>query len=226
MGDAGESRRLILNPTIDTFTRSSKYRSMTPPPRTYHATADRRREIVNATISVLAERGFAATSFARIREDAQLSSTRMISYHFADKAALMQAVVEHVVQDAATVMVPAMEAADTWREKLAAYIRSNLRFLAENRSAARAVIEVIANGPRADNGLREDTSTVLLSVLLSQGQESGEFRSFDALVVARSIRASIDAFATTMPSTSTATDTTITEIVELFDRATRQGESA
>lgn len=199
---------------------------MTPPPRTYRPTADRRREIVNATISVLAERGFAATSFARIREDAGLSSTRMISYHFTDKAALMQAVVEHVVQDAAAVMVPAMESADTWRGKLAAYIRANLRFLAENRFAARAVIEVIANAPRADNSLREDTSTVLLSVLLSRGQESGEFRPFDALVIARSIRASIDAFATTMPSTPTATDVTITEIVELFDRATRQGESA
>lgn len=199
---------------------------MTPSTRPYRSTEERRREIVDATITVLAERGFAATSFARICEDAGLSSTRMVSYHFADKAALMQAVVAHVVDGAAAVMVPAMEAAGTWRGKLAAYITTNLRYLADNRLAARAVIEVIANAPRADNGLREDTSALLLSVLLSHGQEAGEFRAFDTLVVARAIRAAIDAFATTMPGSPSATDAAIAEIVDLFDRATRQGEPA
>lgn len=199
---------------------------MPPPSRTYRPTEERRREIVDATIQVLAERGFAATSFARICKDAGLSSTRMISYHFADKAALMRAVVDQVVQEAAAVMVPAMEAAVTWRGKLAAYIGSNLRYLAENRSGARAVIEVIVNGPRAENGVREDTSALLLSVLLSQGQHAAEFTAFDTLVVARSIRAAIDAFATAMPRSPTATDAAIAEIVDLFDRATRQGEPA
>lgn len=189
--------------------------------RNYRSTEERRREIVDATIRVLADYGFAATSFARIREVAELSSTRMISYHFADKAALMGAVVEQVVQKAAAAMVPAMEAETTWRGKLAAYIRTNLRFLAENRLAARAVIEVISNAPRVDNGMREDTSALLLSVLLSQGQQTGEFRAFDTLVVARCIRASIDAFATTMPATDEAADAAIAEIAELFDRATR-----
>lgn len=194
---------------------------MTPSTRTYRTTEERRREIVEATIAVLAEHGFAETSFSRIREQGELSSTRMISYHFADKAALMRAVVEHVVQGAAAVMVPAMEAEGTWAGKLAAYIRTNLRFLAEHRNAARAVIEVIQNAARADNGLREDTSALLLSVLLSHGQQAGEFRTFDTLVVARSIRATIDAFATTMPESSEAAEAAIAQIVELFRRATR-----
>lgn len=188
--------------------------------RSYRAGDERRREIVDATIRVLAEQGFAATSFARICETAGYSSTRMISYHFREKAALMQAVVERVVSDAAAVMVPAMEAEVTWRAKLAAYIGSNLRFLAEHRLAARAVIEVIVNAPPAENGLREDTSALLLSVLLTHGQEAGEMGEFDPLVVARSIRATIDAFATTMPTSADATEAAITEIVALFDRAT------
>ncbi|NGZ99760.1 TetR family transcriptional regulator [Nocardioides sp. W3-2-3] len=171
-------------------------------------------------MQVLAEQGFAATSFARICETAGYSSTRMISYHFREKAALMQAVVERVVSDAAAVMVPAMEAEETWRAKLAAYVGSNLRFLADHRLAARAVIEVIANAPRAENGLREDTSALLLSVLLTHGQEAGEMGTFDPLVVARAIRATIDAFATSMPTSTEAADAAITEIVALFDRAT------
>jgi len=191
------------------------------PTRSYRTTQERRAEIIEATMRVLAEQGFAAASFARIREVAELSSTRMISYHFADKAALMGALVEHVVQQAAAVMVPAMEAEPTWAGKLAAYLRSNLRFLADNRLAARAVIEVIRNAPRADNGLREDTSALLLSLLLAQGQEAGEFRVFDTLVMARAIRATIDAFAMTMPSEEAATAVAIDEIVALYHRATR-----
>ncbi|WP_439901443.1 TetR/AcrR family transcriptional regulator [Microbacterium azadirachtae] len=191
------------------------------PTRSYRTTQERRAEIIEATVRVLAEQGFAAASFARIREVAELSSTRMISYHFVDKAALMGALVEHVVQQAAAVMVPAMEAEATWRGKLAAYLTSNLRFLAENRLAARAVIEVIRNAPRTDNDLREDTSALLLSLLLTQGQEAGEFRAFDPLVMARSIRATIDAFAMAMPSEEAATAATIDEIVALYHRATR-----
>lgn len=188
--------------------------------RSYRAGDERRREIVDATIRVLAEQGFAATSFARICETAGYSSTRMISYHFREKAALMQAVVERVVSDAAAVMVPAMEAEETWRAKLAAYVGTNLRYLADHRLAARAVIEVIVNAPPAENGLREDTSALLLSVLLTHGQEAGEMGTFDPLVVARAIRATIDAFATSMPTSAEATDAAITEIVALFDRAT------
>ncbi len=188
--------------------------------RVYRSTEDRRREIVDATIQVLAEHGFAHSSFGRIRDAAGLSSTRMISYHFADKAALLGAVIEHVVTTASAVMVPAMEREQTVRGKLAAYIHSNLQFLADHPLAARAAIEVIANTPRPQNELREDTSTLLLAVLLTQGQESGEFCAFDTNVVARAIRAAIDAFAMTIPRTRAAVEQTIAETVALFDRAT------
>jgi len=193
-----------------------------PATRTYRKAADRRREIIDATILTLADHGYAGASFERIRATAELSSTRMISYHFADKAALMAAVVETVVTDAAAVMVPAMGAEETIRGKLAAYIRTNLRYLADNRAAARAVIEVISNAPRADSSLREDTSALLLALLLTQGQEAGEMRDFDPAVVARSIRATIDAFATRMPQDRVATRRAIEEIVALYERATRQ----
>ncbi len=191
------------------------------PSRSYLSTEHRRHEIIEATVRVLAEQGFSATSFARIREEAGLSSTRMISYHFDGKAALMQAVVEDVIRRAAAVMVPAMDAEETWSGKLSAYIRANLQFLAEDRLAARAVIEVIQNSPRADSGLREDTSALMLSILLTHGQEAGEFREFDPLVVARSIRATIDAFAVAMPSTAGAVESTTNEILALYRRATR-----
>jgi AcrR family transcriptional regulator len=63
--------------------------------RSAAATA-RRSQILEATIDVVAEEGFAKASFARICERAGLSSTRLISYHFAGKAELVSALVEHV----------------------------------------------------------------------------------------------------------------------------------
>ncbi|CUR57284.1 hypothetical protein NOCA1120472 [metagenome] len=46
---------------------------------------------------MVAEEGFARATFARIAERGGLSSTRLISYHFAGKDELVAAVVEHVV---------------------------------------------------------------------------------------------------------------------------------
>jgi AcrR family transcriptional regulator len=194
---------------------------VTPAARIYRSTESRRQEIVDAAIHTLATHGYAATSFARIMDAAGLSSTRMISYHFADKAALMGAIVESAIRGAAAVMVPSMEAESTMRGKLAAYIHSNLMFLLEHREAARAVIEIISNAPRQDNDMREDTSAVLLSLLLAQGQEAREFRAFDTAVVARSIRATIDAFAVHMPERNDTARAAIDEIVALYDRATK-----
>jgi AcrR family transcriptional regulator len=46
--------------------------------------AARRREIVAATIDTVAALGYRSASFAKIAERSGLSSTRLISYHFAD----------------------------------------------------------------------------------------------------------------------------------------------
>lgn len=196
---------------------------MVPVEHPYRGTDERRREIVDATIRVLAEHGFANTSFSRIRETAGLSSTRLISYHFADKSVLLGAVIEQVVNAAAAVMVPAMEGQPTIRGKLDAYIRTNLRFLADNPLYARAAVEVIANTPRPDNRTREDTSVMLLATMLMQGQQAGELCEFDCVVVARAVRAAIDAFASAIPESPRAVDTFIDETADLFDRATTTG---
>jgi hypothetical protein len=58
--------------------------------RSLTATA-RRAQIIAATIETIAELGYGQASFGRIAERAGLSSTRLISYHFADKQELLLA---------------------------------------------------------------------------------------------------------------------------------------
>ncbi|GAB6937284.1 TetR/AcrR family transcriptional regulator [Isoptericola variabilis] len=193
---------------------------MVPVGRTYAPTHARRRQIISATISVLADEGYAGATFARIREKAGLSSTRLISYHFRSKEALMGAVVEQVVADSAEVIRPALEAATTYPDKLAGYIRSNLEFLARNPASAVAVVQIVRHGARP--GVREgaDTSVMLLAVLLSQGQHAGELAAFDPEVMARSVRATIDEFASRCTPGRDVDTQEIDQIVALYARAT------
>ena len=73
--------------------------------------AARRRQIVAATIEVLAEVGHGATTFTRIARRAGLSSTGLISYHFTDKADLLDEVLAEVVREATSFMGPRITAA-------------------------------------------------------------------------------------------------------------------
>ena len=195
---------------------------MTPETRTYARTDGRRGQIVSATIQALAEGGYAAMTFSRIREVGRLSSTRLISYHFDTKDRLAEAVVMQVVSDAAEIMRPAMDAAPDFRAKLSAYIRSNLEYLSGHPAEAIAVTEIVRGSGRPRSG--DDVSVMLLSILLSQGQHAGEFGEFDPEVMARSVRATIDEFAyrrTVSPRDDAAE---IAEIVAIYDRATARAE--
>jgi AcrR family transcriptional regulator len=204
------------------ITQLSNIFGMTPKTRTYAPTERRRRQIISATIQALAESGYASLTFSRIRDVGELSSTRLISYHFDSKERLMEAVVMQVVSDAGEVMRPAMDAASDFRGKLAAYIRSNLEYLAANPASAIAVTEIVRGSGRPRDG--DDVSVMLLSILLSQGQHAGEFGEFEPEVMARSIRATIDEFAyrrTLEPADATEE---IDEIVAIYDRAAHRAE--
>ena len=185
----------------------------------------RRAQIVTAAIDTIAELGSGNASFARIAKRAGISSTRLISYHFDDKAELVRAVAGAVLGEAAEFMRKRMSAAGTRAELLAAYIESNLEFIAEHPTAIRAVIEIAANA-RSDDGtpiapVAEDPIG-RLSTMFREGQAAGEFRAFDPVVMAVTVRSAIDAAATRAELDPYAY---ATELVELFARATRKEPS-
>jgi AcrR family transcriptional regulator len=187
----------------------------------------RRAQIVTAAIDTIAELGYGHASFARIAKRAGISSTRLISYHFDDKAELVRAVVGAVLTEADDYMGKRLRAAGSSRtELLAAYIESNLEFIAEHPTAIRAVIEIAANA-RADDGTplvqpADDDPLERLATLFREGQQAGEFRVFDPAVMAVSLRAAIDTAASRPgldPHDYAA------ELVALFTRAVRKDPS-
>jgi AcrR family transcriptional regulator len=191
------------------------------------ASSARRAQIVLAAIDTIAELGYGNASFARIAKRAGISSTRLISYHFDDKAELVRAVVGAVLAEAADYMGKRLRAGGTRAELLATYIESNLEFIAEHPTAIRAVNEIAANA-RADDGTSlvrlEDVDDPVsrLATLFREGQDAGDFRPFDPNVMAVTLRAAIDAAAARPDLDPHAY---AAELVALFSRATRKDPS-
>jgi AcrR family transcriptional regulator len=188
-------------------------------------TGARRAQIVTAAIDTIAELGYGNASFARIAKRAGISSTRLISYHFDDKAELVRAVVGAVLAEAAESMGKRLRTAESRTELLTVYIESNLEFIAEHPTAIRAVLEIAANA-RADDGTPlvadADDPVGRLAQMFREGQEAGEFRAFDPVVMAVTLRAAIDAAASRPELDPHAY---AAELVSLFTRATRKDRS-
>lgn len=187
--------------------------------RINQGTVARRDQIVAATIGVLAERGYGGTSYDAICAAAGLSSKRLISYHFTTKDDLLAEVLRRVTADAAERMRPAIEAAPGPDGKLAAYIRSNVEFIAERPEHVRAVQQIVFGGAPVP-AEEADAAAARLAALFEEGQRAGVFRSFDTLLMAHTVRAAIDALAGRLVAGADATHSA-EELTELFHQATR-----
>ena len=185
------------------------------------AAAARRAQILEATIEVIAEEGFARASFARIRERAGLSSTRLISYHFAGKAELVAALVEHVVAGIGEHVGARVMAAETPGERLRAYIEGVVGYADAHRAPMSALLQVVVSGAWGD-GRPAPSDVSHLERILAGGQRTGEMRAFDTHVMASTIQRAVEAVPFQLEADADLDCTAYaTELVELFDRATR-----
>ncbi|MBB5912758.1 AcrR family transcriptional regulator [Nocardia transvalensis] len=189
---------------------------------TRRAAPDRREQLLRATVEVLAELGYERTSFARIVEHARMSSTRLISYHFESKDALMAEALEYVVRRAGVFMRRRIDEADGGPAKLAAYIRGNLEFLAAEPACAQAAVAIVSHlRTRPGAAQQNDVSVALLEASFVAAQAAGEMRRFDPTVMAVSVRAAIDAAVGRMVSGDVDLGRYAEELVDIFDAATR-----
>ncbi|WSJ27254.1 TetR/AcrR family transcriptional regulator [Streptomyces sp. NBC_01324] len=174
-----------------------------------------------------AELGYGRATFARIAERAGLSSTRLISYHFAGRSELIAALVAEAYADITRHMTERTRAATGPREALHAYIRALAGYIAEHLKRMRTLMSVFLDH-RAEDGGRSydggDGRDVVDPVrrVLAEGQRTGEFRVFDSFVMATTIQRSIDGLPFLLRSEPDLDLASYAEeLVELFDRATR-----
>jgi AcrR family transcriptional regulator len=191
--------------------------------------AARRAQIIGATIGVLADLGYRRTTFAKIKERAGLSSTRLISYHFTNKAGLMQAVLSTVVETKGAFLTErtggGLDPADR-RGYLRAHIETSIAFLRAYPECVRALSELAANSADADGWvmtkvLVDDLRVHGLARQLKQGQADGTFGAFTPEVMAMSIAQAIDGVATAYAADpSLDLETYGREVADAFVKAT------
>ena len=147
---------------------------------------------MNAAIEVIGEVGYPRASFARIAEHAGLSSTRLISYHFADKQDLNLAIVADVMTAISASVGDRVSAEQSAAGMLRAYIEGVVEFVAANRARMKALMELLLNGAMA-SGPSEDVAVVShVEQILRLGQQRGEFRAFDPRIIAATVQRSVD----------------------------------
>lgn len=156
----------------------------------------RRRQLIDATIDLISTRGHPATSLSAIAERAGLSKAAVL-YHFSSKDALTRAALEQVLAEFGAHVAERLARATGPRDAIVAYVRAMIGYQQAHRRQVRVITEMLlddAGGTRLKNPGSHDTHGRLqaLAELLTEGQQAGAFREFDAQTVALAIGGAID----------------------------------
>jgi AcrR family transcriptional regulator len=155
----------------------------------------RRAQIVTAAIEVIAEAGYAKASFSQIAKHAGLSSTGMISYHFAGKDDLLTACVAEIEKVTEAFLQSRIAAADGHVALLRAYVEANVALVGEHPAAVRALIDIVRNVPAHRTGVNQRLA--VFEDHFRSGQAAGAFRPFDPRTVTIALTNGLDAVVVT-----------------------------
>ena len=183
----------------------------------------RRAQIIAAAIETIAELGYVHASFAQIAKRAGLSSTGLISYHFASKKELDWAVVKEIYDRLTQHMNKAIAGITNPHAALIAYIEGLIGFMKIEPFALRAMIGIVMHGGVDYDAASEREALSPISAILRWGQAEGIFRDFDIQVMATTMQRSLDGIPlaqSTNPNLDL--DTYARELVELFTLATQK----
>jgi AcrR family transcriptional regulator len=141
----------------------------------------RRTQIVTAAIEVIARDGVAQASFKVIAREAGLSSTGLISYHFAGKQELIEEVGREILARFTEFVLARTDGIEEPTAVLRGFVEANVAFLRTHRSYA-STLTRIKNDLALVELARSDQAA--LTAVLQQGQATGVLRDFDPQLMA------------------------------------------
>ena len=155
----------------------------------------RRAQLIQCAIDAIDELGYKRASLTEIATRAGITKGA-IFYHFANREELINAVFLHVVKAGSTFILTAVQAADTPRAQLRAYISAFIEALSVDPKAIRVFFAIGRNLAEENIGkmwseeafAMQEAAVAPLEDILRRGQESGEFGEFDVRSMALMIR--------------------------------------
>ncbi len=134
---------------------------------------------MRAAIDTIADIGYAGASFSAIARGAGLSSTGIISYHFASKQHLMAEVMTTILAEF-TAFVSARAGDGGPAARLDAFLTANCEFIRDHRNHLVTMLRLQTAAPDTEARDRQaNADRAKLAELLADGQRAGEFRDFD-----------------------------------------------
>ena len=183
----------------------------------------RRTQIVAAAIETIAELGYTRASFAQIAKRAGLSSTGLISYHFASKKDLDWEIVKEIYGRLTRHMTEAMAGVPDPQAALVAYIEGLIGFMKRDPAALQAMMGIVLHGGLGYDADSEREAVSGIGEILQWGQAEGVFRDFDVQVMATTIQRSLDGIPLAQATNPELDlDAYARELIELFTLATRK----
>jgi AcrR family transcriptional regulator len=185
----------------------------------------RRALIVEYAIAAIAELGFARASLAQIARRAKVS-TGVILYYFAGREDLIREVAAHAFAAGEAFVRPRVDPSSA-RRALLSFITASVAFMAANPKTVLAVMNVMRAG-RSESGAPGFDAIVTelrragFGAIPAWGQATGEFRPLNIRVMVATIIEALDAIPPELADEPDLDlDAYARELVELFDRATR-----
>lgn len=145
---------------------------------------------------MIAEVGLAQASTVRIARRAGVSRG-VLTYHFRDRAELVERVIERVYELGAAFLQPRLARTTSPRETLLEFIGGSVELYATYPREMAALAAIFA-GAAADAGVerirdrRHTQERIDVGRVLYAGQQAGQFRDFDIGVMFRTIRGALD----------------------------------
>lgn len=202
-----------------------------PAPRLRKTRAESRDEtrnrLITSAIELFAVHGVSAISLQAIAEHAGYSRGA-VHGNFADRDAILEAVVQVIIADVAPELDAALSGADTSLEQLSRYIRAYVRFCAQRPASAQAMIAIAGYRNLATHGSYAASAENSLDELIQvfrRGQSTGELRAFDPSMMALNVRSALDAHSHRFSTSKTDWEHVAAELSTTFQFAIQKEQS-
>ncbi|MFC7535259.1 TetR/AcrR family transcriptional regulator [Actinoplanes sp. GCM10030250] len=138
----------------------------------------RRAQLVDVTIRLIAEHGYAGCSLQRIADAAGVTKAAVL-YHFASKAALVRAAYGQVIGGLAEHVGGLVEAAPGPAEAVEAYVRGLIGYLSAHPDHVRVIVEALDD--EHDTGIADRPASPArwqpLATLIDGAIQTGTYRA-------------------------------------------------
>lgn len=183
----------------------------------------RRGQIIQAAIETIAEHGYAQASFARIAKHAGISAG-LISYHFANRADLINQVMVTVHTSMDTDLKARLEGSANHAESLRRLVAGYVHYCAAHPKELIAISRIAASATETREWVKQQRDATLAEMedMFRGGQAAGEYRPFAPRVMALTLMSALEAVTVELfEQPDTDVTRLASELADLFDHATQ-----